>query len=110
MAQAAIVARTAEASARPLPMGSAERIDREFARLENEWAGIPELAAEWPEWDAHSRFSFAIDWPICEDILGRLLDREERGVLNPARQARLASLKALIAQHRPTLERLLAES
>jgi hypothetical protein len=53
---------------------------------------------------------FAIDWAICEDTLGRLLDREERGVLSPAQQARLASLKALIAQHRPTLERLLAES
>ena len=73
-------------------------------------SGIPDLAAEWPEWDAHSRFSFAIDWPICEDTLGRLLDRDERGVLGPAQRARLASLKALIAQHRPTLERLLAES
>jgi hypothetical protein len=91
-------------------MDSAERIDREFAYLENEWDGIPELAAEWPEWDEHSRFSFAIDWPIREDTLGRLLDREDRGVLDPAHQARLTSLKALIAQHRPTLERLLAES
>lgn len=110
MAQAAHVAHTATPFTGPLPMDSAERIDRELARLESEWAGIPALAAEWPDWDEHSRFVFAIDWPICEDTLGRLLNRERRGVLSLAQQARFAALKALIAQQRPTLERLLAES
>ncbi len=77
--------------------------------MEAEWADIPDLGAEWPEWDEHSRFSFAMDWPIREDRLARLLTEERRGTLSPAQQARLDAGKALIAKHRPILERLLAD-
>lgn len=90
-----------------LPIDSVDRINSELARLESEWAGIPELAAEWDGWDEHARLSFAVDWPVQEDALGRLLDRERRRVLNASQRERLAALKALIARHRPTLERLL---
>ncbi len=34
-----------------------ERIDRTLARAQEDWSGVPSLAAEWAEWDEHSRFS-----------------------------------------------------
>ena len=83
------------------------RIEHSLAYLRNEWESVPELAAEWHEWDEESRFSFAIDWPLREDWLHQLEQWQRRGLLTPDQQARYESLLALIAAHRPTLERLL---
>jgi hypothetical protein len=74
-----------------------------------EWGGIPDLAAEWPEWDDESRLTFALDWPICEDRLQQLHGWAEQGLLTPNQQARHDELLQLVAENRPTLQRLLTQ-
>ncbi len=76
--------------------------------LFREWGGIPDLAAEWDEWDEDSRTDFALDWPICEDRLQQLQGWAEQGLMTPAQQARHEELLKLVAEQRPTLETLLA--
>jgi hypothetical protein len=56
------------------------RIDRYVEYLRREWDSIPALAAEWDEWDEHSRFVFALEWPICEDRLHELRQWAEQGL------------------------------
>jgi hypothetical protein len=72
------------------------------------WNMIPELAAEWDEWDEDSRTDFALDWPICEDRLQQLQGWAEQGLMTPTQRARYDELLKLVAANRPTLERLLA--
>ncbi len=85
------------------------RIDRYLEYLRREWDSIPALAAEWDEWDEHSRLVFALDWPICEDRLHELRQWAEQDVLTPAQRARYDELLGLVACNRPILERLLGE-
>jgi hypothetical protein len=85
------------------------RVDRSLDYLFRAWEGVPHLAAEWDDWDEHSRFSFALDWPIREDRLHQLGLWAAQGLLTPAQRARYDDLLALVAAHRPTLERLLAD-
>ena len=87
----------------------AKRIDSFLAYLIRSWSGIPELAAEWPEWDEHSRLSFVMDWPVCEDRLHMLRMWAEQGKMTPAQCARYEELLKLVAEYRPTLVRLLEE-
>lgn len=84
-------------------------IDGYLSYLLREWQSIPELAAEWHEWDQHSRFSFVIDWPICEDRLHMLRTWAEQGKMTPTQCDRYHELLTLVNEHRPTLERLLAD-
>ena len=86
-----------------------ERIDRTLARAQEDWANVPSLVAEWPNWDDHSRFSFIIDWPICEDRLQQLVHWSGQGMLSPDQQARYAALLCLVEQYRPMLTRLFEE-
>lgn len=86
-----------------------ERIDRYQAYLLKAWQGVPELAAEWPGWDEHSRLAFDLDWGVCEDRLAQLQQWAEEGRLDPLQRARFDQLQALVARHRPLLESLLRE-
>ena len=85
------------------------RIERYLDYLTSEWEGVPFLAEEWHEWDEHSRFSFAMDWPIREDRLRELRQWGEQDVLTPAQRAQYGELLELVARNRPILERLLGE-
>lgn len=73
------------------------------------WRGIPELAAEWPEWDEHSRFVFAFDWDVPEDRLCQLAKWAAQDLLTPAQRAHYDELLRLVEQNRPILNDLLAE-
>ncbi|HET8628712.1 MAG TPA: hypothetical protein VFL91_14925 [Thermomicrobiales bacterium] len=83
------------------------RIEHALASLHREWQSIPELAAEWDEWDEHSRFVFALDWPICEDSLHQLREWAEQDALTPEQRAQYDELLELVARNRPVLARLL---
>lgn len=85
------------------------RIGRYLEYLRREWDSLLALAAEWHEWDEHSRFSFAMDWPIREDRLHEFRQWAEQDVLTPAQRARYGDLLGLVARNRPILERLLGE-
>jgi predicted TIM-barrel fold metal-dependent hydrolase len=83
------------------------RIEHALASLRREWQSIPELAAEWGEWDEHSRFVFALDWPVCEDSLHQLREWAEQDVLTPEQRAQYDELLELVARNRPVLGQLL---
>ncbi len=85
------------------------RVERYLHYLTSEWEGVPLLAEEWHEWDEHSRFSFAMDWPIREDRLGELRQWAEQDVLTSTQRARYDELLELVARNRPILERLLGD-
>ena len=84
-------------------------IDDYLAYLVREWQSIPELAAEWDEWENHEQFDFVIEWPIREDRLHMLRTWAEQGKMTPAQCARYEELLKLVDEHRPTLTRLLEE-
>jgi hypothetical protein len=85
------------------------RIEHSLDYLINEWEGIPELAAEWGEWDRESRRTFVFNWPVPADHLHQLQQWAEQDVLTPEQRERYDRLMELVAEHRPTLERLLAD-
>jgi hypothetical protein len=87
----------------------AARIDRYLAYLVNEWEGVPLLAEEWDEWDEHSQLSFVIDWPIREDRLHMLQRWAAQGLLSSEQMIRFEALLRLVEEHRPTLERMIAD-
>jgi hypothetical protein len=77
--------------------------------LINQWEGIPELAAEWDEWDEESRLTFIFNWGVPADRLAQLHEWAQQGLLTPAQRARYEQLLKLVDAHRATLERLLAD-
>ena len=77
--------------------------------LLDERVGVPLLAQEWDEWDAHPQLSLILDWPIREDKLYQLRGWAERGLLTPAQHERYKGLLQLVARHRPTIEELFAD-
>ena len=86
------------------------RVERYLHYLTSEWEGVPLLAEEWHEWDEHSRFSFAMDWPIREDRLHELREWAEQDILTPAQRAQYEALVKLVTCHRPVLTKLLDDS
>jgi hypothetical protein len=83
-----------------------ERIDDFLSYLIGEWEAIPELAAEWEEWTPYERSDFVLEWPIREDRLDQLGRYREAGLITPKQHPRYDHLLALVARHRPELERL----
>jgi hypothetical protein len=86
-----------------------EWIDEYLVYLTRAWKGIPQLAAEWEEWDEHSRLVFDLNWAVPEDRLLQLRHWAEQGLLTPAQCTRYQELLKLVEKNRPTLERLLAD-
>ena len=84
-------------------------IDDYLSYLIRAWAAIPETAAEWDDWDEHSQLVFVINWGVPQDRLHQLKGWAADGLLTPAQCQRYQELLQLIEQHRPTLERLLAD-
>jgi len=85
------------------------RIDGFLRYLIGQWEGIPDLAAEWGDWDGESQADFALDWPVCEDSLTQVCCYAEHGLLTAEQSARYEELLQLVARHRPILDRLLSE-
>ncbi|MCC7107069.1 MAG: hypothetical protein IT307_18210 [Chloroflexi bacterium] len=70
---------------------------------------MPELAAEWDDWDENSQLDFIFDWPISRERLTRVRRLAEAGKLTPEQQTRFEYVLRLVAEHGPTLERLIAD-
>ena len=86
-----------------------ERTENYLDYLFVEFRAIPEVAAEWEEWEEPDRLDYVIEWPIREDRLQQLAGWATAGLLTPAQRARYDALLALVAEQRPTIDRLLAE-
>ena len=84
-------------------------IEDYLAYLFTEWSGIPDLAAEWHEWDEPSRLTFDVNWGVVEDRLATLAYWHAKGLLTAQQCTRYEQLLRLVDEQRPTLERLLAE-
>ena len=85
------------------------RIEHYLDYLTNQWEGIPELAAEWEDWDQDSRLTFVLNWGVPADRLHQLQGWAAQGLLTPGQHARYDGLLQLVERNRPTLERLLAD-
>jgi hypothetical protein len=74
------------------------------------WQSVPEYAARWPEMDPVDREAFHLHWKgVTESYLSKLERWAGEGWLGTAQLLEYRRLQALIAQHRPTLEALLAD-
>jgi hypothetical protein len=85
------------------------RADRYLEYLFCEWRRVPEVAQGWDEWDDYEQLDFIIEWPIREDRLYQLQQWIGEGLLRSDQRTRYQELMKLVAQHRPTLDRLLAD-
>ena len=86
-----------------------ERINSYLAYLERKWRRVPDLARMWNDWDDDERLDFVVEWPIREDRLGQLQQWAAKGALTPGQHERYDGVLTLVAEYRPTMERLLAE-
>ena len=76
-----------------------------------DWQTVRGIAdAESGEWDDFSRLSWAVEWPLAESRLPRLTPWASRGLLTSDHAHRYDELLCLVAELRPTLDRLLSEN
>jgi hypothetical protein len=85
-----------------------EWIDDYLEYLWGQWEQLPEMAAEWDEWDRESRLTFAANWGVPADRLAQLRGWAADGLLTPAQRERYDALERLVARNEATLEHLLA--
>ena len=87
----------------------AGRIDDYLRYVRRAWAGVPEVVAEWAEWDSDSRLTFRLNWSVPADRLAQLRQWVTQGLLTPLQLKRYHAIEQLVAKHRPLVERLLQE-
>ena len=87
----------------------AQRIERDLAQALDQWRQLPDITNEWHHWPVEARHDFIFEWPVAEGRLSRLLRWAEVGLLSSEQASRLEELQNLVAEHRPTLDRLLTE-
>jgi hypothetical protein len=83
------------------------RIDRYLTYLFDQWCQLPEMAAEWDEWDDLSRLTFVLNWGVPADRLAQLRGWAAQGLLTPEQRERFDALEHLVAQNHETLAYLL---
>lgn len=83
-----------------------DHFERRLATAIGDWEQLPEMAAEWGEWDIDSRMDFLTDWPVVEGRTARLLAMESLFAPDDDRAVRLRELRALVERNRPILETL----
>ena len=70
---------------------------------------MPELEAEWPDWDELSRLNVIHAWPIERQTLQRVVDVAAAGLLNERQQRDWQELRRLIKSHGKAVEQMLGE-
>jgi hypothetical protein len=81
-------------------------LDYQFSK----WDSVPEYAEWWPSMEPVDREVFHLEWAgITESRLQDLQQWAEQGSFTAEQQARYERLLALVAERRPTIERLLSE-
>lgn len=86
-----------------------ERIEGFLTYALREWSSIPAYAAEFETWDPVDQLVFVHEWAIRESALVELRNYAEQRLLTPAQHQRYQRLQRLVARHRATLDRLLAD-
>lgn len=84
-------------------------IDDYIEYLLRGWEDVPAIAAEWNDLEELDRLDFVLEWPIKTDRLNMLNEWARAGAMTPAQCVRFEGLLGVVAQHRATLEALLAE-
>ena len=103
---AQVVSRPGTIAATQPPQSEVQVWER-LAYLQAEWDAIPQLAAEWPEWDETSRLHFTIDWPVRESYLQQMESWHTAGYLSAVQQRVYQALVVTVAELRPVLVHLL---
>lgn len=85
------------------------RIDGYLDYLIGEWASIPEIAAEWQEWENHEQLEFVVGWPLREDKLHQVQQWADQKLLTPDQRAHYSALMTLVAEYRTLLKELLKD-
>ncbi len=70
---------------------------------------VPDYAEEFETWDDVQQLAFVHEWDIREGRLSQLRQYAKQALLTPPQLDRYEQLLELVAQHRPTLEAMLAE-
>ena len=86
-----------------------ERIESYLSYLTEEREALPEIAAEWDEWEDLDQLDFVLEWPIREGRLRQLQQWAAQGVLTPTQRMGYEALLQLVTEHRFLLERLLQD-
>ncbi|MBA2596717.1 MAG: hypothetical protein H0V00_08860 [Chloroflexia bacterium] len=84
-------------------------IDKSLDYLMSNWDDIPEIAADWDNWDEDDRLDFVLEWPLREDRLHQLQRWQIDGNLSASQLQRFAELEELIERNTPTLGHLLED-
>lgn len=84
-------------------------LNHRLERLLRFWRAVPELAAEWPEWDENSRLDLIHQWPTTRGTLWRVSEAWNAGLLDERQQRDWQELQQLIETHRVTVEQMLGE-
>ena len=87
---------------------AAAQIDYWLDYLLTQWEGVAEVAAEWDEWNAESRQTYAANWGIPRERFHQLQRWIAQYGLPPAQELLYRRLLAVMSRQQPTLERLLA--
>jgi hypothetical protein len=87
----------------------AQWIDKSLDYLMSNWEAVPEIAAEWDDWDELERLDFVVEWPLREMRLRELQRWRDAGLLSPSQLDRFEQVEALINRNSRTLERLLED-
>ena len=85
------------------------RIEHFLEYALREWRAVPEYVGEFDSWDPIQQLAFVHEWAIRESALAVLTDYSKQGLLTPEQRVRYDELLRLVQQHRPILERLLAD-
>lgn len=85
------------------------RIEHALDYLMSEWGAIPDVSAEWDDWDEYSRLDFVLEWPLREDQLHQLQGWHASGLLTAIQLERFRQIEEFIDRNRPALERLLED-
>ena len=83
-----------------------DHFERRLATAIGDWEQLPEMAAEWGDWDIDSQMDFLTDWPVVEERTSALLHMEAALPPNDARVVKLRALRVLVERSRPILEEL----
>src|SRR5438067_12167636 len=84
-------------------------LDDDLERLLSVWASVPELPAEWPEWDENTRLDLIHQRPITREQFQRVSDASTAGLLTEHQDRKWLKLSRLVAANRAAMEEMLGE-
>ena len=85
------------------------RVDHFLEYCSQEWETVPSYVKEFPTWDESEQLAFVHEWAIRESGLAVLKDYARQHLLTPEQWQRYRDLLAIVARHRPAIDRLLQD-